>query len=149
MCTQWRIQDFPWGEGAAGPIPKVGVLTYYFAIFLLKTEWKWKNLDPGRCTPLVPPPLLIEQWVQDNSGDLCDGFTFWNQNQVTWKRSSRGRKQLMIWSEIFPDFFCVKSPFKLYNGSYDCKILLLCNPAPTDVKERLKQWSHKKDSKIF
>ena len=43
--TQWRIQDFP-GEGG-GATPKVGVLTYYFAHFLLKTAWKWKNLDPG------------------------------------------------------------------------------------------------------
>ena len=41
-CTdQWRIQDFP--EWA--PTTKVGVLTYYFAIFFLKTTWKWKNLD--------------------------------------------------------------------------------------------------------
>ena len=39
---QWRIQDFP--EGA--PIPKVGVLTYYFANFCRKTAWKLKNLDP-------------------------------------------------------------------------------------------------------
>ena len=28
------------------PIPKVGVLAYYFANFLPKTAWKWKNLDP-------------------------------------------------------------------------------------------------------
>ena len=32
--AQWRIQEFP--EGGA-PTPKVGVLTYYFAIFLPKT----------------------------------------------------------------------------------------------------------------
>ena len=34
---QWQIQDFPW-EGVS--TPKVGVLTYYFAFFLLKTAWK-------------------------------------------------------------------------------------------------------------
>ena len=37
---QWRIQDWT-------PIPKVGVPTYYIAIFFPKTAWKWKNLDRG------------------------------------------------------------------------------------------------------
>ena len=45
----WRGQPqavadpgFSWGA----PTSKVGVLTYYFAVFLPKTAWKWKNLDP-------------------------------------------------------------------------------------------------------
>ena len=50
---QWQIQDFPW-EGA--PTPKVGVLTYYFAFFLLKTAWKWKNWRPP----------WIRQWIHIN-----------------------------------------------------------------------------------
>ena len=37
------IQDFP--EGWV-PTPKVGVLTCYFANFLPKTAWKWKNWYP-------------------------------------------------------------------------------------------------------
>ena len=38
MNSQWRIQDFSkvWG-GEGSPTPKMGMLTYYFAIFLPKT----------------------------------------------------------------------------------------------------------------
>ena len=48
---QWRIQDFP--DGGA-PTPNWD----YFANFLPKTAWKWKNLDPlGRwvARPWRPP----------------------------------------------------------------------------------------------
>ena len=34
-------------RGAPTPKIKMGVLTYYFALFLPRTAWKWKNLDPG------------------------------------------------------------------------------------------------------
>ena len=38
------------------PSPTVGVLSYYFANFLRKTAWKWKNLDPkGSARPWRPP----------------------------------------------------------------------------------------------
>ena len=47
------------------PTPKVGVLTYYFANFLPKTVWRWKNLDPeGGRTSLAPP--WIRQWLVSN-----------------------------------------------------------------------------------
>ena len=57
---QWRIQDFP--DGGA-PTSKVGALTYYLATFLLKTAWKWKNLDRegGARVPGAPP--WIRQWL--------------------------------------------------------------------------------------
>ena len=42
QTKQWRIQGF-----ILGYFPKVGVLTYYFAISLPKPTWKWKNFDPG------------------------------------------------------------------------------------------------------
>ena len=41
----------------------MGVLTYYLAIFLPKTTWKWKNLDlEGACIPSAPP--WIRQWFK-------------------------------------------------------------------------------------
>ena len=53
MQYQWRIQDFP--EGGRANSQKC----YYFSIFLPKTAWKWKNLDPQgeswRPLPLDPP----------------------------------------------------------------------------------------------
>ena len=39
---QWRIQDFPDG---VEPTPEFGVKNYYLAEFLLKTVWKWKNMN--------------------------------------------------------------------------------------------------------
>ena len=37
------------------------VLTYYFANFLTKTAWKWKDLDPGGAHPWCPldPPMML------------------------------------------------------------------------------------------
>ena len=49
---QWWIQDFP--EGGA-PTPKVGVLTYYFAIFFAKNCMKMKECGPqGARVPGAP-----------------------------------------------------------------------------------------------
>ena len=49
MYNYYGVADpeFSWGA----PTLKVGVLTYYFVIFLMKTAWKLKNLDPG--TPWI------------------------------------------------------------------------------------------------
>ena len=53
---QWRIQDFPQG---GRQLPKV----LLFFNFLLKTAWKWKNLDPqgGRASlaPPLDPPMTV------------------------------------------------------------------------------------------
>ena len=47
--------------GGGAPTAKVGVLTYYFAIFLPKIAWKWKNLDPVRGAPLDRP---TDSWME-------------------------------------------------------------------------------------
>ena len=42
---------------------------YYFSIFLPKTAWKWKNLDPGGARPWRPQPLdppMILFWKKPN-----------------------------------------------------------------------------------
>ena len=64
---QWRIQGFSWGRGRQ--LPK----SYYLANILLKTAWKWKNLDRvGNAGP------WIRQWVQDRSECFnCHSFTSW------------------------------------------------------------------------
>ena len=50
---QWRIQDFPWGRGA--PIPKVGVLTYFFGQKLHENErTRTPRGGRGSCVPGAP-----------------------------------------------------------------------------------------------
>ena len=50
---QWRIQDFPGG----GTNFRWGCANLLFCKLLLKTAWKWKNLDvrPWPPAPLDPP----------------------------------------------------------------------------------------------
>ena len=68
---QWRIQDSP--EGGANP--PGGGATYYFAQFLPKTAWKWKNLDPeGGARASLAPPLDPPIY----SGAILI-FRLWNQ----------------------------------------------------------------------
>ena len=62
QIPQWRIQDFPQG---VRQLPNV----LLFFKYLLKTAWKWKNLDPqgGGAhvpgapldPPVSPPPIHI------------------------------------------------------------------------------------------
>ena len=54
---QWQIQDFPEGEV---PIPKAGLLTYYFANCFAENCIKMKEIGPKGVTSLVPP--WIRQW---------------------------------------------------------------------------------------
>ena len=48
------------------PTPKMGMLTYYFAIFLPKTAWKWFEL-PGARVPGVPldAPLFPDRQLEE------------------------------------------------------------------------------------
>ena len=69
----------------AAPTPKVGVLTYYFAIFLPKTAWKWKNLDPEGSVSSAPldrwtrTRILIRVWLcGPKMGTVVIGDLDWN-----------------------------------------------------------------------
>ena len=57
VSNQWRVQDFLLGA----PTPKVGELTYYFAIFFLpKTAYTRRNLDlvGAFLVPPLDPPMI-------------------------------------------------------------------------------------------
>ena len=43
---------------------------YYFPNYLLKTAWKWKNLDPRGGVSLAPPPLRSANELRRNSENM-------------------------------------------------------------------------------
>ena len=50
VSNQWRVQDFLLGA----PTPKVGELTYYFAIFFAENCMKTKEFGPRGSVPGAP-----------------------------------------------------------------------------------------------
>ena len=54
ICTKGNCVHLSSGSRIFLRGAKVGVLTYYFAIFFSKTAWKWKNLDLGGVHPWQP-----------------------------------------------------------------------------------------------
>ena len=114
--TQWRIQDFP--DGGA-PTSQVGTPTYYFAQFLPKTAWKWKNLDPeegGSCPwrpPLDPPMTLWNSWIWN----ICVELTETKRTHVLQKFKKNKKRfyftQLFMWDSNQTSFY--RSGFWLWN----------------------------------
>ena len=65
------------------PTPKVGVLTYYFANFLPKTAWKWKNLDPEGVSPWHPP------WIHQ-----CQAYVL--HDEIHYLKAQRRNRLLQV-----------------------------------------------------
>ena len=76
---QWQIQDFPDG----GATPEFGAKTYYLAIFLPKTPWKWKKLGSS-----MPAVVIHKYRIYYNIYLIINGYISMNFGENMFSISS-------------------------------------------------------------